>query len=203
MSEHLSVSCSYCSLSSAYSPGVDADYTTWKIREDGEHKQTLDYIFYSAGALDCEAVLKAKRPIWGHASSAVVRGDLVYFHIGARPGGTLIALEKKTGKLRWKALTDRPGYSTLLPVSMHGKPQLLAFTADNLASVAPDTGKLIYKTPFKTSNYDVAIISPVVMGNSVLVSGYWDGSALFKIDDKLQPKTAWTTHAMRTAKNSI
>ena len=45
------------SLSSAYSPGVDADYTTWKIREDGEHKQTLDYIFYSAGALDCEAVL--------------------------------------------------------------------------------------------------------------------------------------------------
>ena len=45
------------SLSSAYSPGVDADYTTWKIREDGEHKQTLDYIFYSAGSLECEAVL--------------------------------------------------------------------------------------------------------------------------------------------------
>jgi outer membrane protein assembly factor BamB len=147
-------------------------------------------------SLDCEAVLKAKRPIWGHASSAVVRGDLVYFHIGGRPGGTLIALEKKTGKLRWKALSDRPGYSTLLPISMHKKDQLLAFTADNLASVSPETGKLIYKTPFKTSNYDVAIISPVVMGNSVFVSGYWDGSALFKIDDKLQPKTAWTTKSL-------
>ena len=24
----------------------EPDYTTWKIREDGEHIQTLDYIFY-------------------------------------------------------------------------------------------------------------------------------------------------------------
>lgn len=149
-----------------------------------------------AWSLDCEARLQAKRPIWGHASSAVVQGDLVYFHIGGRPGATLIALEKKTGKVRWKALTDRPGYSTLLPVSMHDKAQLLAFTADNLASVSPETGKLIYKTPFKTSNYDVAIISPVVTGNSVFISGYWDGSALFNIDHDLQPKTAWTTKSL-------
>ena len=149
-----------------------------------------------AWSVDCEASLQAKRPIWGHASSAVVQGDLVYFHIGGRPEATLIALEKKTGEVRWKALADRSGYSTLLPVAMHDKAQLLAFTADNLASVSPETGKLIYKTPFKTSNYDVAIISPVVTGNSVFVSGYWDGSALFNIDDKLQPTTAWTTKAL-------
>ena len=146
--------------------------------------------------LDCEARFKARRPTWGHASSAVVKGDLVYFHIGGRPGATLIALDKNTGKLRWKALADRPGYSTPLPVSMHGKSQLLAFTADNLASLSPATGKLIYKTPFRTSSFDVAIISPVPIGNSVFISGYWDGSAFFDIDADLQPKKTWATKSL-------
>ncbi len=38
------------------------DYTTWKIREDGEHCQTLDYIFASPeaarGRMEVEAVLE-------------------------------------------------------------------------------------------------------------------------------------------------
>ena len=147
-------------------------------------------------SLDCEARLKAKRPIWGHASSALVRGDLVYFHIGGRPDATLIALDRKSGSLRWRALSDRPGYSTPLSVSMHGKPQLLAWTADNLASLSPESGEVLYKTAFKTSNFDVAIISPVPIGNSVFISGYWDGSAFFDIDKELRPKKTWTTKAL-------
>ena len=43
------------SLDSAYAPDT---YTTWKIREDGEHKQTLDYIFYSKDRMSVEAVLE-------------------------------------------------------------------------------------------------------------------------------------------------
>merc|ERR1719188_2267187 len=42
-------------LNSAYPTDT---YTTWKIREDGEHKQTLDYIFYSSAALSVDAVLE-------------------------------------------------------------------------------------------------------------------------------------------------
>jgi len=42
-------------LDSAYTPDT---YTTWKIREDGEHKQTLDYIFYSRDRMSVEAVLE-------------------------------------------------------------------------------------------------------------------------------------------------
>ncbi|GBL82558.1 Nocturnin [Araneus ventricosus] len=32
-------------------------YTTWKIREDGEYCQTLDYIFYTSNSFDVESVL--------------------------------------------------------------------------------------------------------------------------------------------------
>lgn len=147
-------------------------------------------------SVDCEASFKAKRPIWGHASSALVRGDLVYLHIGGRPNATVVALDSKSGEVRWKALSDRPGYSTPLPVSMHGKTQLLTWTADNLASLSPESGKPLYKEPFKTSNYDVAIISPVPIGNSVFISGYWDGSIFFDIDKNMRPRKAWKTKAL-------
>lgn len=48
-------------LSSAYPHGAEAedddDFTTWKIRETGEQKYVLDYIFHSEG-LEVEAVLQ-------------------------------------------------------------------------------------------------------------------------------------------------
>lgn len=46
-------------MASAYvdSYNKEPDYTTWKIREDGEHIQTLDYVFYTPDQLKVEAVL--------------------------------------------------------------------------------------------------------------------------------------------------
>ena len=42
--------------------GAEVPYTTWKIREDGEHVQTLDYVFYAdageeGAALEVDSVL--------------------------------------------------------------------------------------------------------------------------------------------------
>ena len=147
-------------------------------------------------SIDCESSLKARRPIWGHAAPVLVKGELVFLHIGGQPDATIVALDRKNGEVRWKALSDRPSYSPPLSVSMHGKPHLLAWTADHLAALAPESGRLLYKAAFKTSNYDVAIISPVPMGNSVFISGYWDGSAFFSIDKDLRPKKVWATKAL-------
>jgi hypothetical protein len=47
-------------MSSAYTSafgGVEPKYTTWKIREDGEHKQILDYIFHSKDRLQVGLLL--------------------------------------------------------------------------------------------------------------------------------------------------
>ena len=49
----------YFRLNSAYFDmnNKENDYTTWKIREDGEHIQTLDYIFHTP-ELRVESVLE-------------------------------------------------------------------------------------------------------------------------------------------------
>lgn len=47
-------------LDSAYRcvAGAEPDYTTWKIREEGEVCHTIDYIFYSRKQLSVSQVLK-------------------------------------------------------------------------------------------------------------------------------------------------
>ena len=47
-------------LSSAYKDlkNQENEYTTWKFREDGEHIQTLDYVFYSPEQMKVESVLE-------------------------------------------------------------------------------------------------------------------------------------------------
>ena len=47
-------------LSSAYKDVLnkEVDYTTWKFREDGEHIQTLDYIFYSPDCMRVDSILE-------------------------------------------------------------------------------------------------------------------------------------------------
>lgn len=47
-------------LASAYATignGEEPDYTTWKIREEGEVCHTIDYVFYTKNTLKAEAVL--------------------------------------------------------------------------------------------------------------------------------------------------
>ena len=49
-----------CRLNSAYYDlkNKENDYTTWTIREDGEHIQTLDYIFYTPEQMKVESILE-------------------------------------------------------------------------------------------------------------------------------------------------
>lgn len=49
---------SLLNLGSAYAyTGEEPEYTSWKVREDGEQRQTLDYIFYSKNNLEVDSVL--------------------------------------------------------------------------------------------------------------------------------------------------
>ncbi len=111
--------------------------------------------------VDVVGELNGKLPIWGHAASPVVRDGRVVVQAGARPGGTIVAFDRRTGKELWRARDDRPGYSTPITLRAGGIEQLVCWTADTVVALAPATGRAIWEMPFRTSNYDVAIISPV------------------------------------------
>jgi outer membrane protein assembly factor BamB len=135
--------------------------------------------------------LDAKLPIWGQAASPLVDGELVFVLPGGRPGGTLLALERHTGEERWRALDDRPGYTAPILIEAGGRRQLAVWSADGVVGLAPHSGEVLWRFPFKTSNFDVAIHSPVFHDGMLFVSGYWDGSRMLKLPGGSEPELAW------------
>ena len=129
-------------------------------------------------------------PTWGHAVSPLIEKDLIIIHVGAKPNGTVMAFDRKTGKERWRALSDRAGYSSPMIILRQDLRELIVWTADNVVGLHPETGETHWKVPFKTSNYDVSIISPVVEDGQLFVSGYWDGCAAWSLGTN-PPKEIW------------
>ncbi len=116
---------------------------------------------------------------WKNAASPVIDGNLV-FVAGGGPGESLLAFDKTSGKLVWKGEDDKMTHSTPVASSILGTRQIIFFTQNGLVSVAPLTGKVLwrYAFPFKVST----AISPVVSGDIVYCSaGYGVGAGACKI----------------------
>ena len=118
---------------------------------------------------------------WKYSESPLVDGDRVVCTPGGN-GGTLLALDRKTGKAIWqtKDWTDPAGYSSVIIATIAGKRQYVQLTGKSVAGVDPETGKVLWRAdrPGKTA----VIPTPVVADDIVFVtSGYGVGCNGFKI----------------------
>ena len=147
-------------------------------------------------SLDLQKRFGGKPPVWGHSASPLVTGDLLYLQAGGQSGATVVALDRRTGRERWRALEDRPGYSSPIMVKVGSTKQLLVWTADRLVALDPRTGEEIWQAPFRTSSYDVAIISPVFDGSRLFVSGYWDGASAWRLERGRGPEELWRSRRL-------
>jgi outer membrane protein assembly factor BamB len=129
-------------------------------------------------------------PTWGHACSPLIDGDRLVVQVGG-VGACLVALDRKTGREVWRALADRPGYSSPVLAETKGGRQLLYWAAEHVSGLDPTTGKVLWQVPH-TTDYDVTISDPVLHDGVLLVSDYWEGSMALSLDDKgLNPKALW------------
>ena len=141
--------------------------------------------------IDTRADYRGEVPMWGHAASPLIYKDFVIVQIGGAEGGTLAALDRATGSIRWKALKEKAGYSSPTVFEHHGRSFLAFWSAESVAALAPDDGKVLWTVPYK-STYGVAIASPVVHDGLLLVSGYWEGSKCLALAaDGMTPSVAW------------
>jgi outer membrane protein assembly factor BamB len=138
-------------------------------------------------------------PEWGYASAPVIDGDNVMFTAGSA-SGTVVALEKKTGKLVWQTsdLTDGAHYSSLVVATIEGVKQYIQLTDQHLAGINPADGKLLWRAdrPGKTA----VIPTPVVFGNLIYVtSGYAVGCSCFEVKKnggKFEATELWNNKQM-------
>lgn len=116
---------------------------------------------------------------WESGASPLLDGDLV-FVAGGGPGQSLLAFDKKDGHLVWKGEDDQMTQSTPVAATILGERQVIFFTQKGLVSVAPKTGAVLWRYPFRFSG--AAGCSPVVSGDIVYCSvSYGIGSGACKI----------------------
>lgn len=135
--------------------------------------------------------LKGRIPTWGHACSPLLDGERLIVQVGGEPTACLVAFDKDTGKEIWRALPDRPGYSSPIFIDTKGGRQLVYWTAEHLNGLDLATGKVLWQVPHETE-YDVTITDPVYHDGVLLVSDYWKGSKAVALDDQgRNPRILW------------
>jgi len=104
---------------------------------------------------------------WNHAGSPILEGNLIFVNAGGA-GQALLAFDKTTGGVVWKGGDDQPTHASPTPATILGTRQIIFYTQQGLLSVAPQTGKVLWRFayPFKTSTAS----SPIVWSNIVYCS---------------------------------
>lgn len=149
--------------------------------------------------VDLAKALGSPTPMRGFSPSPLVDGDLVLLEAGGTEGKAVVALDKKTGSVRWSALDGKPGYVTPLAVTIDGVRQyVFVRTAEgDILSLLPD-GKVHWRHPWQKG----AIASPLfVPPNRIFASASEDvGSVLLEIgksEGKATVKEVWNNRVMK------
>jgi outer membrane protein assembly factor BamB len=120
---------------------------------------------------------------WGYSESPLVDGDKVI----CTPGGadaTLVALDKKTGAVIWKAAVpngDAAGYASIVVSEGGGVRQYIMLLERGIVGVAAQDGKFLWRYN-RIANGTANIPTALVRGDYVFCStGYGTGAALLKL----------------------
>jgi outer membrane protein assembly factor BamB len=113
----------------------------------------------------------------------------------------VVAFEKQTGEIVWRAGNDKPGYASLIAFDLAGERSFLQFSTDHLICRRMKDGAEKWRYLWKTS-YGVNATTPILRGDEIfLSSGYNYGCALLKAaPDSVQ--VVWQNKNMRNHVNS-
>ena len=140
--------------------------------------------------IDLKTKLKAEILIWGQSSHPLVDGDLLYTMVGGNGQG-IVAFDKMTGEVVWKALDAASGYCPPSIIEAGGVRQLIAFHPTGVASLNPANGKTYWEQEI-TPLYQMSIARPMVDGNLLYASGIRNASVMMELDtEKPGAKELW------------
>lgn len=144
-------------------------------------------------SVDTRANFLADKGFFGVACSPLVDGDLVIANVGGRDGAGVVAFDKTSGKVRWKATNDEAGYASPVAATLNGKRYVLSFTREGLVGLGPADGTVRFQFPWRSrSNATVNAATPLVVEDTVFLSAsYGTGAVLLRIaGDK--PQELWS-----------
>jgi outer membrane protein assembly factor BamB len=124
--------------------------------------------------------IQPRMPAWGIACSPLIEGELVIVQPGGE-SGSIVAFDRRTGEVRWRALADVSGYSSPIAATVAGVRQIIAMTGDRSVGLRAADGTLLWSYEFATG-FHGNIATPIVAGNYVFISAdYGTGCAMLQL----------------------
>ena len=138
--------------------------------------------------------LEAPAPDFGFVCSPLVEGEFVYVQAGA----SFVKINKRTGELVWRTLTDKGGmygsvFSSPMFAELAGQRQLVVQTRAKLAGVDPADGKVLWEQPVEAFR-GMNILTPVACKDTLFSSTYGGKTIGFKVaqtNGKFTVTEAW------------
>jgi outer membrane protein assembly factor BamB len=127
----------------------------------------------------------------GCVSSPLVTDKAVILQIGGS-NAAVVALSPDKGQLLWKDFDEKASASSPVLGRFGGKQQLLVVTRSALHSVDPETGSENWSQPTrKQSSGNVYCASPIVFGDNIFLSGWYNLGALLLRVKEGHPEKVW------------
>lgn len=172
------------------------------------------YTFGAQGVLHCLQLAGGKK-IWsvdtvkefgvrkgffGAASTPLVEGSRLFLNVGGEGAG-IVAFDKDTGRVLWKATGDEASYSSPVAATIGGEKKIVFFTREGLVVIDPATGEVSHKLRWRARmNASVNAAAPLIVGDDIFLSAsYGTGATLIhlngpKIEQLWSTEEALTNH---------
>lgn len=190
----------------------EADYRGLEYANGPRATPTVDgsfvYVLGAMGALRCLRVKDGSEvwasdfirdfgttvPAWGMSGAPLVAGSKLIALAGGQGNAKVVAFEKRTGKVLWRALPSddsEPGYSQPVLIR-HGRPQVIIWHATALESLDPETGAVLWSQPFRVT-MNTPIATPAWSAPHLLVAGFFDGARMMELDARGGARLKWAS----------
>jgi len=131
-------------------------------------------------------------PIWGITAAPLVYEDLVIQIATGAGDACVFAMERETGKERWRALNEKAGYSAPILIRQGQQDVLVCWTGESVSGLHPKTGDVFWSIEMLPRNMPIGVPTPVLQDDKIFVSSFYDGSMLIQLDQTApQAKKLW------------
>lgn len=123
---------------------------------------------------------KGDNLFFGMSCSPLVEKEKLLMNIGAK-GASIVAFDKKEGKVLWKNLDDKASYASPIVFGAGDERQGVFLTQEGLVSVAVRDGSLLWRFPF-ADKLSESSTTPVKVDDFLIGSTITQGTVGLKLD---------------------
>jgi outer membrane protein assembly factor BamB len=141
-------------------------------------------------SVDVKKDFQAPKGFFGIACSPLIEGDAVLLNVGGANGAGIVALNRSSGKLLWKASKDEASYSSPVAATIGGQRYTLFLTREGFVALDSGGGSIRYQYPWHSRNRtSVNAATPLVIGDTIFLSAsYGTGAILLRLEGQTVQK---------------